>query len=384
VLYLRGTLVRGGTSKCWIFDADQVAALPVTADEMLLAAFGAADPRQLDGVGGATSTTSKALLVRAATDDSADVEYTFAQVGIGAERVEWGSNCGNCATAAGLYAVQAGLVRPTGDRTTVRLYNTNTGTRVHATVDTPGSQVPETGSATVPGVRGHGVGVDLTFVRPAGGSTGALLPTGHPVDMLRRGGHTVRGTLADAGAPAALLVAADLGLTGADPVELIAERVPELAEFRRAAALAMGLATEQDPISYAVPKVGVIGPAVDYRTTDGAEVRAEEYDVSARMVSMHAPHPSIGLTSAIAVAAAATVPGGVVADLLSPDRDDTALRIGTPAGVLLTRVSLDDAGAPVAVTLSRAARRLAVAEVSVPVEHHADDRITAAALPQPA
>lgn len=371
MLYLPATLARGGTSKCWIFAADQLDVLPADVDSVLLAAFGAADPAQLDGVGGATSTTSKALLIRRSDRPDADVEYTFGQVGIGAQRVEWGSNCGNCATAAGLYAIQTGLVAVRPDRTTVRLYNTNTGTRVATTVDTPGGRVPETGSARVPGVRGTGVPVDLTFTDPAGGTTGALLPTGHPVDKLAHAGRPVLATLVDAGAPAALLAAGDLGLTGCESPAEFAARVPELAALRRASAIAMGLATEEDPVSYAVPKVGVVGPAVDYRTTDGEPVAGTDYDIAARMVSMHAPHPSIGLTSAVAIAAAATVAGSVVhdfvAETVAQQRERATLRIGTAAGVVVARVRVDGGGTPVAVTLARAARRIATAQLFVPI-----------------
>src|SRR2546421_9033623 len=127
-MHLRGTWMRGGTSKCWLFDAADIAALGVDAGSVLAAAFGSVDAGQLDGVGGATSTTSKAAIIEAGTEPGIDIEYTFAQVGIGARSVEWGSNCGNCATAIGLYAVQNGLVPAGPERTTVRMRNVNTGT----------------------------------------------------------------------------------------------------------------------------------------------------------------------------------------------------------------------------------------------------------------
>ncbi|MEK0100840.1 PrpF domain-containing protein, partial [Streptomyces sp. A475] len=110
MLRLQGEMIRGGTSKCWIFDHRDVAATGVDVDVLLLAAFNAGDPRQIDGVGGASSTTSKAAVVQASTQPGVDVEYAFAQVGIGDERVEWASNCGNCATAVALYAVHHDLV----------------------------------------------------------------------------------------------------------------------------------------------------------------------------------------------------------------------------------------------------------------------------------
>ncbi|MDQ0381078.1 PrpF domain-containing protein [Amycolatopsis thermophila] len=361
--YLRGTWMRGGTSKCWIFDDEAVASvIPAGGDvgTLLVAAFGAGDPRQLDGVGGATSTTSKAAIVRRSAVPGIDVDYDFAQVGIGARRVEWGSNCGNCATAIGLYALLTGLVPVTPGRTTVRMRNTNTGSVLAATVDTPGAAVPESGTARVPGAVGGGVGVELAFLDPAGGTTGSLLPTGHPVDTL-----PAPATLVDAGAPAALIDAAALGLTGGEPVEDLTRAVPELVRLRREAALRMGLATPGSPVDHAVPKTGVVGPPAGYVTTDGTPVGPGEFDLAVRMLSMLAPHPAIGLTSAVAVAAAAGVPGGVVSRLLG-GRVPTVLRLGTPAGVVAVGTEWDPDGVLRGVRLRRAARRIAVAEISVP------------------
>jgi 2-methylaconitate cis-trans-isomerase PrpF len=403
MLLLRGTWMRGGTSKCWLFDAADFDGLGSGGpngngpgggwdrDSVLLAAFGAADPRQLDGVGGATSTTSKAAIVRRASEPGADVEYDFAQIGIGAQRVEWSSNCGNCATGIGLYALQAGIVPARGESTTVRMRNVNTGAVLAATVPTPGGVTPESGSATVPGVNGGGVPVELTFVEPSGSTTGRLLPTGGPLDELvavadpasspgagapGSGLSPLRApaTLVDSGAPAALLDGSALGWDASGTIGHIADHIPELTLLRRAGALAMGLATERDPVSHAVPKVGLVGPAADYRTSDGRPVSADEYDVSVRMVSMHAPHPSVGLTSAVALAAAAGVRGGVVAGALEsggrpvPPAGSGVLRLGTPAGVVGVRMEHDADGRLRAASLERAARRLAVAELFVPLD----------------
>jgi Uncharacterized protein conserved in bacteria len=142
VLRLQGEMIRGGTSKCWIFDHQDVVATGVDVDTLLLAAFNAADPRQIDGVGGASSTTSKAAVVQASAEPDVDIEYAFAQVGIGDESVEWASNCGNCATAVALYAVHRGLVPLTSDRTTVRMLNINTDARLTGTIPTPAAAPP--------------------------------------------------------------------------------------------------------------------------------------------------------------------------------------------------------------------------------------------------
>ncbi|MFD8378374.1 PrpF domain-containing protein [Streptomyces sp. NPDC059679] len=366
MLRLQGEMIRGGTSKCWIFDHHDVVATGVDADTLLLAAYNAADPRQIDGVGGASSTTSKAAIVRTSAEPDVDVEYAFAQVGIGDERVEWTSNCGNCATAVALYAVHHGLVPVASDSTTVRMLNVNTGARLTGTIPTPGGAAPDAGTASVPGTAALGVPVLLGFEDPAGSTTGRALPTGHALDTLTGPTGPVEASLVDAGAPAALFDAKAFGLDGTEPLAEFGAIVPALTVLRRQAALAMGLVQESDPISHAVPKVGVVARPVTYRTTDGTMVGPDEYDLAVRMVSMHAPHPAIGLTSAVALAIAAATPG-TLAHRVARQTADGTLRLGTPAGVIAAQAVPAADGASPTVLLHRAARRIARAELLVPV-----------------
>ncbi|MCT7372450.1 PrpF domain-containing protein [Mycolicibacterium llatzerense] len=361
---VRATWMRGGTSKCWLFNAVDVDPLVAKAggiDALLISAFGSEDPRQLDGVGGGSSTTSKAAVVRRAAATDIDIDYLFAQVAVGDRRVEWGSNCGNCATAIGLYALQAGLVAVDDAVTTVRMRNQNTGAVLTAEIATPGGAIPAEGNAAVPGTNALGVPVGLTFT---GLSSGTLLPTGNDVDRVVAAGRSHAATLVSAGAPAALFDAADLGLTGAEDTSVIAEHLPLLVALRQQASLRMGLSKPGDPISHAIPKVGIVGPPRDYLTTDGEIVRADEYDVSVRMLSMLAPHPAIGLTSAIAVAAASTFAGGVVARALHGSTP-AKLRLGTPGGILHVDLNRAADGRLESATLHRAARRIATAELFV-------------------
>ncbi|TRW88987.1 PrpF, AcnD-accessory [Mycolicibacterium sp. 018/SC-01/001] len=366
MLTLRGTWMRGGTSKCWLFnavDVDPLVRRDGDLDRLLSSAFGSGDPAQLDGVGGGSSTTSKAAVVRRSAVPGIDIDYLFAQVAIGRRAVEWGSNCGNCATAIGLYALQSGLVPVAAERTVVRMRNQNTGAVLTAEIDTPDGRIPTEGTAAVPGTTALGVPVALTFdaVVP---SAAALLPSGAAVDALDAAGRRFDATLVSAGAPAALFDAGDFAMTGAEGNDSLAERLPVLIELRRQAALRMGLARADDPVSHAVPKVGIVSPALPYRTTSGECVDAADYDVSVRMVSMMAPHPSIGLTSAVAIAAAATVGGSTVARHVGtavPGR----LRIGTAAGVVHATYTRHPDGRVDAVSLHRAARRIATAELYV-------------------
>ncbi|GAB3268519.1 PrpF domain-containing protein [Sinomonas notoginsengisoli] len=368
---LRGHWYRGGTSKCWLFDADDVArhaTSPEGIQGLLADAFGAADARQLDGVGGGTSTTSKAAVVRPTPGGPADLEYLFAQVGIGDSSVELGSNCGNCATAIALYAVQTGLV-PAGDgNTRVSMRNVNTGAMLSGTIPTPGGRIPTSGNAAVPGSRALGVPVSLSFHAPWGQTTGAVLPAGTPAMELAVTGTPITATLVDAGAPAAFVSAEELGIDLSSMTGDLAEHLGQLIAIRGSAGLVMGLRSPEDPPQHAVPKVGVVASPADYRAADGTRISAESHDLRVRMLSMLAPHPAIGLTSAVAISVAAALPGSVVAKALSAAQASgrtRLLRIGTPAGVVTTEIVMSSAGEIEEVALHRAARHLAVADIDV-------------------
>ncbi|WP_030739970.1 PrpF domain-containing protein [Streptomyces sp. NRRL F-5135] len=372
-MHIPATLVRGGTSKCWLFNQVHVPADRAHLERLLVAAYGAADPVHLDGVGGATPTTSKAAVVAASSREGIDVDYLFAQVGIGTGTVEWGSNCGNCATAIALYAVAKGLVPLTGDRTRVTMHNTNTGAILRAEVDTTGGVVHEFGTQTVPGTLSGGVAVGLTFHDPVGSGTGAGLPTGSAAEELSTapagpGGAALPPpyvSMVDAGAPVVFVDARRAGRTGAETLEQTRAEIPWLRAVRHSAAARMGLLRPGDRPGDAVPKVGLVGPPVPYTSTLGERIAAEDYDVSARMLSMNAPHPAIGLTSAVAVAVANLREGTVVAEA-STAPGSSALRIGTPAGVLAVHASGLTPDGPARVTVRRAARILCDAEIFVP------------------
>ncbi|MFD5739513.1 PrpF domain-containing protein [Streptomyces massasporeus] len=365
-MHIPATLVRGGTSKCWLFNRVDVPAGRAELEKLLVSAYGATDPVELDGVGGATPTTSKAAVVGASPEPGVDVDYLFAQVGIGTGSVEWTSNCGNCATGVALYAVAKGMVAITGDRTRVVMRNTNTGAILEGLVDTTGGVVHHFGRQTVPGTRAGGVAVGLTFRDPAGGTTGSLLPTGRAAqDLAVAAAEPVRVSMVDAGAPVVVIDALEAGRTGAEPLKRVGADVPWLRTVRHTAAPLMGLLGPGEEPGDAVPKVGLVGPPVPYTTTLGEQVAAEDYDLSVRMLSMNAPHPAIGLTSAVAVAAAGLVEGSVVCRITGGPTDEW-LRLGTPAGVVAVRCTDVRDGLPRRVTVQRAARLLADARIYVP------------------
>lgn len=370
---LKGHWYRGGTSKCWLFDARDVALHAPTREEipaLLSAAFGAADARQLDGVGGGTSTTSKAAVIWATPGAEADLDYLFAQVGIGDPTVELGSNCGNCATAIALFAVQTGIVPARDGMTKVRMRHVTSGAVLSGAVPTPGGHIPKSGLARVPGSSAAGVPVSLSFHGPWGQNTGALLPTGNTVDQLQVNGRTLGATMVDAGAPAVLLAADQAGVDLSSMTGNLTAQLPDLIAARASAGLIMGLRKPEDPPQNAVPKVGVVAPAGDYIAVDGTTITAGSHDVRVRMLSMLAPHPAIGLTSAVAVALASSLQSSVVANAAgqSPSTGTGTprlLRVGTPAGVITAEIITDDTGAVSEVALHRAARHIATADIDV-------------------
>lgn len=360
---IRATWVRGGTSKCWVFEREELTKAEESLDVLLPRLFGSPDPRQVDGVGGATSTTSKSVILERSERPGIDVDFTFAQVAITQPAVDWGSNCGNCSTAAGLYAVEAGWVDLSDEVTEIRTYNTNTDQVIIQRIPTPGKSLPAEMTAAIPGVHFAGFEVGLGFLNPAGRTTGRLLPTGSPQQALEIDGGSWRVSLVDAGAPMVIVAAEDLGLSEADYPTWSDKIVPHLAildRLRRLGAVAMGMSETPDGAESAVPKLGVVGASTD-----------ADVDINVLMLSMGLPHPAMPITGSVGITASSSVTGTVVDNVFSTDPDRTAthgestsLRLRTPAGILTTFTRTD--GSDVIIGISRTARTLASAVLPIP------------------
>ncbi|MFE9206593.1 PrpF domain-containing protein [Micromonospora sp. NPDC007230] len=230
---MRATWMRGGTSKCWVFTESDLDAAGEDRTELLVRIFGSPDIRQIDGIGGGTSTTSKAVLLRPSRRPGVDVDYTFGQVSITEPTVDWASNCGNCSAVAGLYALQAGWVRPSGERTTVTVLNTNTDQLIRQEVPTPRRRVVNAGDNEIAGVPYPALGVRMGFVKPAGRTTGRLFPTGERRERIDDGAGGLEVTLIDACAPVVVVDAAALGLGGAEAPTEVDARPGLLARLER-------------------------------------------------------------------------------------------------------------------------------------------------------
>jgi 2-methylaconitate cis-trans-isomerase PrpF len=349
--------MRGGTSKCWVFETGQLGGTGTSPDVLLPRLFGSPDHRQIDGVGGATSTTSKAMILHRPDGGDVDVEFTFAQVGIEEAAVDWGSNCGNCSAVVGLYAIEKGWVEPSGDVTKIVTRNTNTGQIIIQRVSTPSGALPIVPEAHMPGVPFPGYRVGLGFQDPAGKTTGKLLPTGSATDTITAGGTRWTVSMVDAGAPVVILRAEDLGL---DPerydtwfagVEL---QLETLEHIRRQAAVRMGLAATTTEAARAIPKVAIAAAPAQADTAS---------DVSVMMLSMGKPHPALAITGSIALTLAARTPGTVLNEITGNTVQPT-LRLRTPAGVIETW-SEEQSGS-LLVGVDRTARTLATTTIHLP------------------
>ncbi|MFC9773346.1 MULTISPECIES: PrpF domain-containing protein [unclassified Pseudarthrobacter] len=354
--------MRGGTSKCWVFEAGHLGQ-GTSLDSLLPRVFGSPDSRQIDGVGGATSTTSKAMILHRPDDEDIDVDFTFAQVGIEEAAVDWGSNCGNCSAVVGLYAIEKGWVVPAGDVTRIVTRNTNTGQIIVQRVATPAGALPIVPDAQMPGVPFPGYRVGLGFQDPAGKTTGALLPTGSATDTITAGGTRWTVSMVDAGAPVVIVRAEDLGLDPAryeswqPGVEL---QLDTLDQIRRQAAVRMGMAATTAGAARAIPKLAI---AAAPAPAGPSPAETEASDLNVMMLSMGRPHPALAITGSIALTLAARTPGTVLHQMTGGTQG-AALKLRTPAGVLETWTEENDGG--VLVGVDRTARTIATTVIHLP------------------
>ncbi|BCW07728.1 PrpF domain-containing protein [Arthrobacter sp. NtRootA1] len=358
--------MRGGTSKCWVFEGEHLDETRKDLDSLLPRLFGSPDHRQIDGVGGSTSTTSKAMILRRPADPDVDVEFTFAQVGIEEAAVDWGSNCGNCSAVVGLYAIEKGWVTPNGDNTRIVTRNTNTGQIIIQRVATPAGALPIVPDAQMPGVVFPGYRVGLGFKDPAGKTTGKLLPTGEPTDTISAGGTRWTVSMVDAGAPVVIVKAEELGLDTARFESWQAGvmlQLDTLDQIRRQAAVRMGLASTVQDAARAIPKLAIVGAPGSGDTGTADTGTADTADVNVMMLSMGKPHPALAITGSIALTLAASTPGTVL-NSITGSEPRSILRLRTPAGVIETWSEERDGSLLVGV--DRTARTIATSTLHLP------------------
>jgi len=380
--------MRGGTSKGVFFrlaDLPEAARVPGPArDALLMRVIGSPDPygKHTDGMGGATSSTSKCVIVSPSSRPGHDVDYLYGQVAIDTAFVDWSGNCGNLSTAVGPFAIAAGLIDPARlprqGSFPVRIWQANIGKTIVCHVPVADGQVQETGDFELDGVTFPAAEIVLEFIDPAdegeGEGGGAMFPTGNLVDTLEVPGiGTFEATLIDAGIPTVFLDAAALGYTGTELQEAINGDAAALARFeaiRAHGALRMGLIRDLAEAARRqhTPKVAFVAPPQDYRASSGRQIAAADIDLCVRALSMGKLHHAMMGTAAVAIATAAAVPGTLV-NRAAGGGARTSVVFGHPSGTLRVGAEAEQVDGQWTVrkaVMSRSARVLMEGWVRVP------------------
>jgi probable AcnD-accessory protein PrpF len=345
---IAATYMRGGTSKGVFFrleDLPPSCQTPGKArDALLLRVIGSPDPyeKQIDGMGAATSSTSKTVIVSKSSEPGHDVDYLFGQVAIDKAFVDWSGNCGNLSAAVGPFAIAGGLVDkakiPQNGLCTVKIWQANIKKTIVAHVPITNGEVQETGDFELDGVTFPAAEVQLEFMEPADGE-GSMFPTGNVVDDLDVPGvGNFKATLINAGIPTIFLNAEDIGYKGTELQGDINGDAKALAKFetiRAHGAIKMGLikTVEEAASRQHTPKVAFVGKPTDYKSSSGKDVKAAEIDLNVRALSMGKLHHAMMGTCAVAIGTAAAVPGTLV-NLAAGGKDREVVNFGHPSGTL--------------------------------------------------
>ena len=345
------TYMRGGTSKGVFFkltDLPERCQVPGEArDKLLLRVIGSPDPygAQIDGMGGATSSTSKTVILSKSTKADHDVDYRFGQVSIDKAFVDWSGNCGNLTAAVGSFAISNGLVDaariPEDGVCVVRIWQTQINKTIIAHVPITNGQVQETGDFELDGVTFPAAEVQIEFLDPAeeGDEGGSMFPTGNLVDDLEVPGiGTLKATMINAGIPTVFVNAAEIGYTGTELREAINTDPAALAKFetiRAYGALRMGLIKDVSEAAKRqhTPKVAFVAPPAEYLSSSGKKVTTADVDLNVRALSMGKLHHAMMGTAAVAIGTAAAIPGTLV-NLAAGGGEREAVRFGHPSGTL--------------------------------------------------
>ena len=340
---------RGGSSKGIYFNASDLPRDPDQRDRILLDALGR-DVRQIDGMGGGDPLTSKIAIVSQSTLENADIDYLFAQVVVGENRVDITPNCGNILAGVGPYAIESGMVSPQLDTTTIRINMLNSGKLCELVVQTPGGKVCYQGNTRIDGVPGSSAPILCTYLDTAGSACGALLPTGNPVDIV----DGIPVTCIDNGMPVVLIQAEAFSKTGYEtPDELMADNRlrRRLETLRLQIGPMMNLGNVRNKVT---PKISLLAAP-----RDGGHI-------STRTFIPHTCHAAIGVLGAVSVATACTLPDSVAADIATvPEGNPIMIAIEHPCGAFSVQLERDQTGKVIKAGLIRTARLLSKGELYV-------------------
>jgi probable AcnD-accessory protein PrpF len=382
-IQVRATYMRGGTSKGVFFnlkDLPEACQVPGEArDKLLMRVIGSPDPygAQIDGMGGATSSTSKTVIVSKSTMLDHDVDYLFGQVAIDRPFMDWSGNCGNLSAAIGPFAIHEGLIDPAkipeNGICEVKIWQANIKKTIIGKVQITNGQVQETGDFELDGVTFPAAEIEVSFMDPADGE-GSMFPTGNLVDDLEVPGvGTFKATMINSGIPTIFLNAEEIGYEGTELREAINNDPEALARFetmRAYGALKMGLITDlkEAETRQHTPKIAFVSPPKNYTASSGKAITTDDVDVLVRALSMGKLHHAMMGTAAVAIATAAAVPGTLV-NLAAGGGERDAVRFGHPSGTLRVGAKaeeVDGEWTAKAAIMSRSARLLMTGSVHVP------------------
>ncbi len=345
--------MRGGTSRGPYFKAADLPASTAVRDRVLLAAMGSPDVRQIDGLGGADTLTSKVAIVSKSTRPGVDVDYLFAQVNVAKPIVDTSPSCGNMLAGVAPFAIETGMIPAEDGVTRVMIYNVNTEARIEAIVETPGRQVRYTGDARIDGVPGTAAPIILNFMDVIGSVAGSLLPTAKIRDVI----NGVELTCIDVAMPMILVRAKDLGLTGQEgraDIDSNKDLLARIEAIRREAGKRMGFGDVADKV---IPKVGLLSPARAGGT------------ITSRYLTPHALHAAHAVTGAVCVASACALEGSIAHELAKPDMaNPRTVWIEHPSGQIDVRLTTEGRGPEMQIIAGtlRTARPIMRGEVLVP------------------
>lgn len=331
--------MRGGTSKAVIFHKKDLPEDQAQWDNIFLKVMGTPDVKQIDGMGGTVSSTSKIAVISKSDRPDADVDYSFRQVDIKIANVDKKSNCGNISSAVGPFAIDEGLVPAVEPVTIVRVFNTNTKKIIEEHVCVEDGKACVYGDASIKGVPGTGSPIEMYFLDPAGAATGTLLPTGNKKDVLTVPDYgTIEVSIIDCSNPVVFVRAADLGIKGSELTELNADKkvMEHLERIRCLAAVQCGFVDHWEDArtkSTSVPKISIISSPQDYVDMDGNLVPAETMDLCVRAISVGSVHKAYPMTVTVCTGAATLLEGTIVNELVQPAADMKTVRLGHSSGV---------------------------------------------------
>ncbi len=358
-------IMRGGTSKAVCFKSEDMPENRLDWEAFLLDVMGSPDVKQIDGLGGANSLTSKVAIIGVSDEDGIDLDYTFAQVSLNQSIVDMKGNCGNISSVVAPFAVEQELIEVDKQAISKKIIikNTNTKKIIEAEIRVEnGMYVPE-GNHEIPGVPGSGSKIEMVFHGAEGAVTGKLLPTENTTDIVRTSKGDVRISIVDSANPLVFIEASSIGLKGTElPSELSKEVLDYIEEIRGKSAELCGfsVASKATLESPAVPKATIVSKSKSFVDMKGRHYSEDEMDLTVRMMSMQKPHQALAITGAVCISSAAKIKGTLVYELVDSKKD--GFKIAHPSGIMSTVVEMNQDRVK-AVKVTRTARRIMQGDV---------------------